>query len=94
MIKKFGWPVIAGITLATWFSVSASAAAVFVRVAPPRPVVERIVRPPGPSYVWVGGYYRWNRRAYVWEAGRWAYPPRAAAVWIPPRWEYVPTRGS
>jgi hypothetical protein len=24
MIKKFGWPVIAGITSVTWFSVSAS----------------------------------------------------------------------
>ncbi len=93
-IKKIGFLGTAALTLAACFSVSASAAAVFVRVAPPRAVVERVVRAPGLSYVWVGGYYRWSGRAYVWEPGRWAYPPRIAAVWIAPRWEFVPARGA
>jgi hypothetical protein len=36
---------------------------VYVRVGPPAPIVE--VRPvaPGPRYVWVDGYHRWNGRA-------------------------------
>jgi hypothetical protein len=93
MKKQFGSLAAASVMLAAWFSVSANAAAVFVRVAPPRPVVERVVRAPGPSYVWVGGYYRWDGRAYAWAPGRWVYPPRVAAVWAPSRWEYVPARG-
>jgi len=44
--------------------------AVFVRVAPPRTVVERVVRAPGPRDVCVGGYYRWNGHAYMWTLGR------------------------
>ncbi len=83
---------IAGFALAGWLSAAANAA-VFVRVGPPRPVVERVVRRPGPRYVWVGGYYRWGGRAYVWVPGRWAVPPRPVAVWVPPHWDYVPTRG-
>lgn len=94
MLKQFFGPVITSAMLVAGLSVSAGAAAVFVRVAPPRPVVERVVRAPGRGYVWIGGYYRWNGRAYLWTPGRWAYPPRAAAVWIPPRWEYVPARHS
>jgi hypothetical protein len=59
---------------------------VYVRVGPPAPVVE--VRPvaPGPRYVWVNGYHRWDGRAYVWVPGRWAVPPRVNSVWVPGRW--------
>jgi WXXGXW repeat (2 copies) len=59
---------------------------VFVRVGPPAPIVE--VRPvaPGPRYVWVEGYHRWDGRAYAWMPGRWVVPPRARAVWVPGRW--------
>src|SRR5689334_13811112 len=67
--------LIAGGLLAGWLSVSASAAAIFVRVAPPRPIVERFTVRPGPSYVWIGGYYRWSGQLYVWVPGRWTYPP-------------------
>jgi hypothetical protein len=66
--------------------------AVFVRIAPPRPVIERVVPAPGPHYVWVGGYYRWSGRAYVWVPGRWAHPPRPRVVWVAPHWNYVPAR--
>lgn len=67
-------------------------AAVFVRVAPPRPLVERPVRRPGPAFVWTAGYHRWTGRAYVWVPGRWVAPPRVNAIWAPPRWEYVPAQ--
>jgi hypothetical protein len=59
---------------------------VYVRVGPPAPVVQ--VRPvaPGPRYVWVDGYHRWDGRVYTWVPGRWVLPPRAHAVWVPGRW--------
>jgi hypothetical protein len=82
----------AGATVAVSLAVPANAAAVFVRVAPPRPVVEHVVRRPGPGYVRVGGHYGWSGRAYVWGPGRWMVPPRPAAVWVAPRWAYVPAR--
>jgi hypothetical protein len=92
MTKEFTKRIIAGGLLAASLSVSASAAAVFVRIAPPRPIVERVSVRPGPRYVWVSGYYRWSGRTYVWVPGRWIYPPRPAAVWIAPHWDYVPAR--
>src|SRR5262245_17822314 len=58
----------------------------YVRIGPPAAIVA--VRPvaPGPRYVWIDGYHRWNGRAYVWVPGRWAMPPRGHAVWVPGRW--------
>jgi hypothetical protein len=80
--------VIAAVLLSMVLSaIPASAAArVYVRVGPPAPIVE--VRPvaPGPRYVWVEGYHRWDGRAYAWVPGRWVLPPRARAVWVPGRW--------
>jgi WXXGXW repeat (2 copies) len=93
MNKRFFSPAIAGAILALGMALSADAA-VFVRVAPPRPMVERVVPAPGRGYVWVGGYYRWSGRAYAWVPGAWVYPPRPAAVWVAPRWEFVPAKGS
>jgi hypothetical protein len=79
--------------LGGWLCLSAHAAQVFVRVAPPPPRTERVVVVrPSPRHVWVGGYHRWNGRAYVWTPGRWVVPPRRAAVWVPARWTYVPAR--
>jgi hypothetical protein len=59
---------------------------VFVRVGPPAPIVETRVVSPGPAFVWVPGYYAWQRSAYVWVPGRWVRAPRARAVWVPARW--------
>ena len=66
------------------------AQAQFVRVAPPPAVVERPVPAPGPRYVWVPGYHRWDGRAYHWEIGRWVLPPRPRAVWVAGRWDPRP----
>src|SRR5215831_14517621 len=63
-----------------------SAADVVVRIAPPRPLVERRVPPPGPGYVWTRGYHRWDGRAYVWTPGAWVMPPRRRAHWVPAHW--------
>jgi YXWGXW repeat-containing protein len=70
-------------------AVPASAAArVYVRVAPPARVVE--VRPaaPGPRYIWVEGFHRWDGHAYAWVPGRWALPPKGRAAWVPGHWAH------
>jgi hypothetical protein len=65
-------------------------AQVVVRVAPPPPARVGVVGvAPGPGYVWVGGYQRWNGHAYVWVAGRWVRPPRPGVVWVSPRWVHT-----
>ena len=69
------------------FTSAVYGAAVVVKVAPPAPQSVVVVgRAPGPKYVWIGGYQRWNGTRYVWVPGKWVVPPRAGAVWIPPRW--------
>ena len=63
---------------------------VYIRVAPPRAIVE--VRPVAPSrrHVWVGGYHRWTGGAYFWVPGRWVLARRPAAVWVPGHWTHAP----
>lgn len=69
----------------------AKAAEVFVRIGPPPPHREVVVRRPGPRHVWVPGYYRFSGHRYRWTRGRWAMPPRPHAVWVPGQW--APRRG-
>ena len=59
---------------------------VYVTVAPPAPVVERVVVSPGPGYVWQPGYHVWNGNAYTWTPGAWVVAPYARARWIPGHW--------
>jgi hypothetical protein len=67
-------------------ALSAGAAEVVVRVAPPAAIVERRPVAPGPGYVWIGGYHRWDGAAYGWVPGRWEMPPRRRARWIEHHW--------
>ena len=67
---------------------SVNAAEVIVKLRPPAIRVERRPVRPGPRYVWVPGYHRWDGNAYAWESGRWVVPPREHAVWVAPRWEH------
>jgi hypothetical protein len=67
---------------------SAQAAEIVVKVAPPRAIVEHRSARPSPGHVWIGGYHKWDGRAYVWEPGRWEAPPRPHAVWVAPRWNH------
>jgi hypothetical protein len=59
---------------------------IYVRIAPPAPIVEVRTVAPSPRHVWVEGYHRWDGKVYVWVPGRWSVPPRHAAVWVPPHW--------
>jgi hypothetical protein len=73
---------------------TAEAARVYVRVGPPRAVVEVRTAAPGPRHVWVAGHHRWDGRAYVWEAGRWVVPPRASyRTWVPGHWAHSRRHG-
>ncbi|MEO7272162.1 MAG: hypothetical protein ABIX28_22605 [Vicinamibacterales bacterium] len=67
-------------------SADAAPRRVYVRVGPPAPIVEVRHASPGPRYVWVDGYQRWNGRAYAWAPGRWVVPPRGRKTWVPARW--------
>lgn len=74
--------------LAAALSVSAFAADVFVKIAPPRPIVETRIAAPGPGYIWTPGYHRWDGNAYVWVPGAWVMPPHPHAHWVAHRWEH------
>ena len=43
---------------------------VFIGVAPPAPLIERIPAPRH-GYVWAPGYWQWNGYQYVWTSGYW-----------------------
>ena len=77
-----------GLVLGSLLLVNAASAAaqVIVQVRPPHAFVERRGHPPGPGYVWVPGYQRWDGRGYVWTPGQWRRPPRPHAHWVPSRW--------
>ena len=60
---------------------------VYVRTGPPPLRREVIVASPGPGYIWVPGYYRYDRGAYVWVGGRYERPPRGRARWVPGHWQ-------
>jgi hypothetical protein len=67
-------------------SMPASAQAyIYVQTAPPAPVYETVPARPGPGYVWVGGYYRWNGSTYVWTRGHYV---RHAGAWCGGHWRH------
>jgi hypothetical protein len=68
-------------------TMSALAAEVVVRVAPPAAIVEHRSASPGRDYVWIPGYHNWDGHRHVWVAGRWELPPHAHARWEAHRWE-------
>ena len=61
-------------------------AEVVVRIVPPAAIVETRPVRPGPNFVWIAGYHRWENNAYVWVPGRWEAPPRPHARWVAHRW--------
>lgn len=61
---------------------------VYVRTRPPAYQSEVLVTAPGPGYVWIRGYHRWEGNAYIWVPGRWELPPRARAKWVEGRWHH------
>jgi hypothetical protein len=62
---------------------------VYVNEDPPPPREEVIVGvAPGPSYVWVGGYWAWHSSNWYWVRGRWTARPQPHAIWEAGRWEH------
>jgi hypothetical protein len=80
--------ILSAMILAAGLAVTASAAEVFVRIAPPRVIVERRGPPPGSGYVYQPGYHNWDaeHNQHVWVGGRWEQPPRRNARWEQHRW--------
>ena len=60
---------------------------IVVREAPPPLIVDRRPPRPGPSQVWVNGYWVRGHSGWVWVSGRWEAPPRGRGKWDEPRWE-------
>jgi hypothetical protein len=75
-----------GLVFAGALVFSATAAEIFVRIAPPHRVYERRTPPPSRRHVWISGYHRWDDRAYVWTPGRWEQPPPRRAHWVAHHW--------
>jgi hypothetical protein len=83
MKNKFLSTALLGLALA----VGSANAQVYVRIGPPPPRREVIVERPSPRHIWVGGYYRWDGRAYVWMPGAWVVPPQPYYHrWVPGHW--------
>jgi hypothetical protein len=72
---------------------AAAGTRVYVRIAPPAPIVETRVVAPGPRYVWVAGYHRWDGRAYVWVPGAWVVPPAHYHHWVAGHWVHERANG-
>jgi hypothetical protein len=53
---------------------------------PPGVRAEVSIVSPGPGYLWVPGYWDWDRADWVWVPGAWVRPPHARAVWVAPRY--------
>jgi hypothetical protein len=75
-----------GVVFASCLTFGAFGEEVVVKVAPPHPVLETRVVAPGPGYVWISGYHRWDGAAYVWAPGRWELPPHPHQHWVAHRW--------
>ena len=90
MVLHWCRTLVVSLILVTTVAVSSACASprgrVYVRVAPPAPIVEARVVAPGPGLVWIPGFYAWNGVAYGWVPGRWDRPVRARARWLPGHW--------
>ena len=59
---------------------------VYVDRAPPVAYNEVVTIAPGSGYVWVGGFYGWSGRDYVWNRGYWSLPARGYTRWNAGYW--------
>ena len=84
MLKKALLATVMAASLGAVAVPQASAADVFVRVAPPAPRVE-VVPEPRRGYVWVPGYWDYRGHRHVWVAGTWVRERRGYA-YVGPRW--------
>ena len=59
--------------------------AAVVYEAPPPPRVEVIPPSPGPTYVWISGFWGWSGGHYAWRPGYWS-GVRIGYTWAPGHW--------
>jgi hypothetical protein len=57
---------------------------IYADIAPPAVRVEAMPAP-RPGYVWVNGYWNWDRGHYVWRHGHWVRA-RHGYHYVAPRW--------
>jgi hypothetical protein len=69
---------------------TSSEARVYVRIAPPVPIIETLPSPPGPGYYWIPGSWLWVGDHYVWHHGYYALSPFPGAVWVEGHWSHHP----
>lgn len=67
---------------------SAAGGRIYIRIAPPAPMVEVRGVAPAVGLVWIDGFHRWEANRHVWVAGRWERPPRQHARWVPGTWHH------
>ena len=81
----FALSVLASPTL----SVAQMSVSITVGVAPPP--IPVYAQPPIPDegYLWVPGYWAWERQGYYWVPGTWVHPPEAGLLWTPGYWEFA-----
>ena len=85
---------LAALAILTFLPASPAAAArVYVRVGPPRAIVEVRGVAPSPRHVWLAGYHRWDGGAYVWVPGRWELAPAHYRAWVPGHWVHHARQG-
>ncbi len=61
---------------------------VYIKIAPPERKTEIRTESPGIRYLWVEGYWQWNRNRsnYKWIPGRWI-KKKSGKIWIHGGWE-------
>jgi len=85
-IFGLGLAAAAGLLLVTACPPPPPPGVVYVRTAPPVAQIEVVGTAPGPDFIWIRGYHRWDGGAYVWVPGRWVPRPHARAVWVDGHW--------
>jgi hypothetical protein len=76
--------ILAGAAAAPLPSLAQSNVSLYVGMAPPAPIVERMPAPRH-GYVWAPGYWNWNGHRHVWTQGYWV-AERPGYVYNAPAW--------
>ena len=61
--------------------------AVYAEAPPPDGRAEVMTVSPSADQVWIGGYYHYIGRTYVWVPGQWIARPTPQAVYTPGSWQ-------
>ncbi|MEO8481813.1 MAG: hypothetical protein ABI634_06350 [Acidobacteriota bacterium] len=85
-LNSLGMTLIVGTALTVATACAPATGRVYVRARPPAAVFEARAASPGPGFTWIGGFYRWTGRDYIWIPGHYERAPRPRAAWVPERW--------